>query len=150
LGAAWSALDRRLLVAMDLAYSMYANATQDLTIVEQYPTGAKTTTAPLDWIDSYAAGLGVEGRVHELVALRAGYGITRSRTAPDAASYFFSPPGWLHSFHAGAGLRLANWDFDLGGYYEFGSKEVDPNRIANPGRYAIHGFAGVLSITFHS
>jgi long-subunit fatty acid transport protein len=147
-GAALALLDDALLVALDASYAMYSDATQELVIVDQYATGPKTTTSTLGWLDAYGAGVGVEGRIGRW-AVRGGWGIARSRTAPDLASYFFAPPGLLQSFHVGGGLRLERWSVDLGGYYEAAARNVDVDRIANPGRYAIHGFAGALSVTLH-
>jgi long-subunit fatty acid transport protein len=148
-GAALSLLDDRLLLAVDGTCVLYSDSTQELAIREDYASGPSTATAPLDWIDYFGAGVGVEYRVHPKVPLRVGYGIARSKTAPDAASYFFSPPGLLQSFHAGVGLRLEQWSFDLAGYYEAGATNVNNDRIANPGRYAIHGEAIAVSATLH-
>jgi long-subunit fatty acid transport protein len=149
LGAAVSAPGDRLLFAADASYSMFSDATQALVVTERYPAGPRSTTQPLDWVDSYALGFGVEWRVVPRVPLRLGYGLTKSRTRDDAASYFFVPPGFASSFHAGAGLRAGAWDLDVGGYYESAAKDVPNDAIANPGRYAVHGYAASFSATFH-
>jgi long-subunit fatty acid transport protein len=147
-GAAYSLFDDALLLALDASYAVYSDATQELAITESYATGPKTTSATLGWIDAFGAGVGAEYRVRPYLPVRVGYGITRSRTAPDLASYFFSPPGVLHSFHAGAGVRLDRWEIDMGAYYEGAARDIATSRIANPGRYAIHGVAGALSVSF--
>jgi long-subunit fatty acid transport protein len=149
LGAALSLLENRLLVAVDGSYAMFSDSTQQLVIVQQYPSGPQSTTTPLDWIDSFGVGLGVEYRVVPQVPLRAGYTVGRSNTGENAASYFFVPPGIAQTFHAGAGLRLDRWAFDLGVYYESTARDVPNDTIANPGRYAVRGVAGSLSVTFH-
>jgi long-subunit fatty acid transport protein len=149
LGAALSLLDDRLLVAVDGSYAMFSDSTQQLVIVQQYASGPQSTTTPLDWIDSFGVGVGVEYRVVPQVPARVGYTVGRSNTGENAASYFFVPPGVAQTFHAGAGLRLDRWAFDLGAYYESQARDVPNDQIANPGRYAVRGVAASLSATFH-
>jgi long-subunit fatty acid transport protein len=148
-GAALSLLHDSLLVAVDGSYSMFSDATQQLVLVQQYTSGPQTTTTPLDWIDSFGVGVGVEYRVVPQVPVRVGYTIGRSSTGENAASYFFVPPGVAQTFHMGAGVRLERWAFDLGAYYENTARDVPNDTIANPGRYAVRGVAASLSATFH-
>jgi long-chain fatty acid transport protein len=148
-GAALSLLGDSLLVAADFSYALYSYATQALYITQETPTGPTTAVAPLDWIDAYAIGLGVEYALTPAVPVRLGYAFGRSKTADQAASYFVSPPGFAQTFHAGIGLRLPRWSFDLGAYIEDRSQDVPIDTIANSGRYAIRGVAASLSATFH-
>jgi long-subunit fatty acid transport protein len=148
-GAALSLLDGALLCAVDGTYSMFSDSTQQLAIVEQYPAGPQTTTQPLDWVDAFGVGLGVQYRIVPQLALRIGTSVGRSSTGERAAAYFFVPPGIAQTFHAGAGLRLDRWAFDVGAYYESHSRDVPDDTIANPGRYAVHGAAASVSATYH-
>ncbi len=149
-GAALSLLHDSLLIAADVSYAMFSDSTQALVITTQPSSGAPTTqTSPLDWIDSYGVGLGVQYLVHPMVPVRIGYSAGRSNTGDQAASYFFAPPGFVQTFHAGVGLRLERWDFDLGAYYESAAVNVQTDTIANTGRYSIQGVATSLSATFH-
>jgi long-chain fatty acid transport protein len=149
-GAALSLLHDSLLLAADVSYAMFSDSTQSLVIATQPSSGPPTSqTSPLDWVNSYAVGLGVQYLVNPMVPVRLGYSAGRSNTGEDAASYFFAPPGFVQTFHAGVGLRLERWDFDLGAYYESAAVNVQTDSIANTGRYSIQGIATSLSATFH-
>jgi hypothetical protein len=158
LGAAYSMLEGTLLLAVDVQYSMFAEANRDgcapgtsncLAIIQLYPSGPKLTVTPLDWVDSFAVGAGAEYLAHPHVPLRIGYGLVRTQTGDAAASYFFVPPGLAQSVHAGIGWKGARWSFDAGAYYEAAAKTVYEDTIANPGRYAAHAVAMSLTATFH-
>jgi hypothetical protein len=146
---ALSLLDGALLVAVDATYAMFGESTQTLLVTQRYASGPATSTIPLDWVDSYTVGVGLEYLVAPRVPVRVGYGAGISSSGEHAASYFFVPPGFTQTFHAGVGLRLARWAFDLGAYYEDTAKDVQSDAIANPGRYSIRGAAASVSATFH-
>jgi long-chain fatty acid transport protein len=147
-GAAWSTDDGALLVAVDALYAAFSDATQDVVLTQQYPSGPKTLDEPLDWRDSFGLGVGAQYVALRRVPIRIGYSLVRSQTRDDAASYFSLPPGLLHGFHAGAGVNVARWSVDLGGFYQGSAHDVPVNTIANPGRFAARVVAVALSATF--
>jgi hypothetical protein len=114
-----------------------SNKNMDITI--ETPMGAMTQPQVLNWRDVVAVGVGAEYDVVRVVPIRIGYTGGQSCVRAAYASMFFPPPTVIHSIHAGAGLRMADYAIDVGGYYQFGSKTASV--ATPPGEY---GFDNVV------
>ncbi|HEX6275791.1 MAG TPA: hypothetical protein VFZ53_22270, partial [Polyangiaceae bacterium] len=79
---------------------------------------------------------------------RLGYSFSTSATPEETAGIFVTPPGTVHGIHAGAGLELENWAFDLGGAYAFVGSDVDSSTQGPPGRYDFNVLILSLGATF--
>jgi long-chain fatty acid transport protein len=146
IGGAYEIIDDTLLVAADVKYLLHAEANKETVI--KTPVG--NTTQVLDWKDSISAGLGVEYVVNALIPVRAGYRLTTSATPKDRPGPFFTPPGVLHSVHAGVGLKLQHIDVDVGGLYAWGKEDATaPKPPALPGTYSMKTIMGAASVTYH-
>jgi long-subunit fatty acid transport protein len=150
LGAAYEALPRRLVVALDVRYLFHAEANDELVT----KTGGVETTQELDWKDSFFMGLGIEYFVTSIITARGGYSLTTSATPQDRPAPFFLPAGLLHAFHLGGGVKFENLGLavDLGGYYGFGSSEFEgpfvPPDGPVPGKYTVDTLTLALGVTY--
>src|SRR5450432_2667370 len=120
LGFAYDIIPAKLTVASDLRYLLYSESNKELVFHSSQGDQVQT----LNWINTFALGGGLEYFVSDMIPVRAGYVLTQSATPKDHAGFFFVPPGFTHSIHAGFGVKLTNLDFDVGGYYAFGVSDV--------------------------
>jgi long-chain fatty acid transport protein len=155
-GLAWSVLNDKLLLAMDVKYLLYAEAFKQLkTTVQDKPKPAKPTvnTSNQYWKNSAVLQLGAEYKTTDWLALRAGYTVLNSATRADYAIAFGAPPGISHLITGGLGFKvLDSLDVDVAGSYvvlEGRVKTKTPDN-AGPGLYAAHGGMISLSATYHS
>jgi long-subunit fatty acid transport protein len=159
LGAEWSFLDERLILAMGMGYYLYSDSNDVQTI--SATLFGQHVSAPIyaKWHDSVAGVIGGEYWITPHVPVRFGIGTAHSATPHDRPAPFTSPPGWFKSFSTGTGLRLEHWDFDVGANYAFASDTVenptqDPPTVfgaaaqRNAGTYALTIFALALSGTY--
>lgn len=151
LGAALSLLENKLLVTSDVKYLMYKNANEKLIATLDTPLGDLEQETPLLWRDTISAHFGSEYQVHEMVAARLGYAVSRTVTPNRTASAFLAPPGLMHSIHTGAGIILKEWDVDLAAYYAFGGEDVKNSTATNmgEGRYGLTAYMIAVSGTYH-
>jgi long-chain fatty acid transport protein len=143
--------DGSLLLSVDARYIFYKESNKRLTVSQELNgTPVPDQTLELGWRDSVIFGAGGEYLLDGTYAFRAGYGVQRSQISPKRPNYTATPPTLIHSIHAGAGLKLAHWDVDLGGFFDFASKTVDTPQpgSGNPGEYKTSGLALALSGTF--
>ena len=152
LGIAQGLLEEKLLLALDLRYSLYKKSNQNQTITMTVPgVGDQAQIVQLDWKNTFTAATGVEYRfAPDGVAVRLGYSLSQSATPKDRPQPFFLPPGFMHSIHTGVGTTLSNLDLDLGGYYGWSKKTVDSpaeDTIA-PGTYKAHFATVAISGTY--
>lgn len=148
LGLAQALLDEQLMLAVDLKYALYAESSETMTTTIE---GLGTTEAPLDWKNSLAAAVGAEYRLaNDGPRLRVGYGATQSATSEDYPQPFLAPPGFIHSVHAGAGMRFSALELDLGGFYMWSGSDVEPaaDSGAEAGEYAIDAYVVAVSATY--
>ncbi len=123
-GGAWWAIPERLLVSLDVAYTLLDEAVNGLPIHLEFRSG-DLAGAPIDqevelnWQDSIAALVGGEYWLTERFAARAGYHAARSGTRERYAEPLSPPPGIIQTVHAGGGLRLTHWRADVGAAYAF-------------------------------
>lgn len=150
-GLGYRLLESKLLLAGDVKYMLYSDSNETLDITTE-GDGGGTVTQTLDWQNVFGFNVGAEYLVTARIPVRLGYSFTQSATPKERPLPFATPPGVLHGLHAGAGLRLDNWDFDIGGIYGFGSSEVDDteNPITSPaGKYELVTRAVAISATYH-
>lgn len=148
LGLAQELWDAQLMLAVDLKYALYAESSETTSTTVE---GIGTTETPLDWKNSFAAGLGAEYRLaNDGPRLRLGYGATQSATSDEYPQPFLAPPGFIHSVHAGAGVQVAALELDLGGFYMWSGSEVEPaaDSGAEAGEYAINAYVVALSANY--
>lgn len=154
LGTALSLLDEKLLLALEFKAALYGDSHKDAVTTITTPVGSNATTQPLNWNNSYTWNLGAEYTIADRFPVRLGYAAFTSPTPYSTANPFALPPGVAHSFSGGAGVRLTNWDFDLGAIYTFLTADLsNPNYPAQPtptpGHYAVLTLLGSLSATYH-
>lgn len=140
--------DESLLVSVDARYAFYKESNKRLTVKNEL-NGTPVTDAVLElgWRDAVIFGAGAEYLLDKTYAFRLGYGIQRSQVSPKRPSYTAPPPSIIQSVHAGAGLKLEHWDVDLGGFFDFGKKNVSAPLAGNPGAYKTSGIGLALSGT---
>lgn len=153
-GAAYKALDSKLLIAADAKYLLYKEANENLETRFETSVATMTQVQKLDWKNVFGFGVGAEYCVTEQVPLRAGYAFTQSATPKERPFAFLTPPGALHSVHVGGGVRLEQWDIDAAVVYGWGSSTVSASDLASdapggPGKYALTTLGGALSVTYH-
>ncbi len=146
-GASHGLFRGALLLALDFKYLLFSESNQELvTTVGTFPPQHQ----PLNWRDVLSVSFGAEYRLNPLLALRAGYSISQSATPASTANFFTVPPGVINSFHAGAGISLTGWDFDLGALYEFNGGDNLQPQGAPAGSYRLRTVIFAASITFRS
>lgn len=148
IGVAQELLDRRLMIALDLKYALYAESSKETrTTVD----GLGTTETPLEWDNSLGAAVGAEYNISERgPALRLGYGLTQSATSEDYPQPFLAPPGLIHSAHAGVGMHVSELELALGGFYMWSRADVEPasDSPAEAGEYGTNAYVVALSGTY--
>jgi long-subunit fatty acid transport protein len=150
LGVAQSLLDDRFLLALDLKFSMYKESSKELVVKTDIPgAGTISTTQTLDWKNTLGVYAGGEYRfAPQGPAVRLGYSLAQSATPNSYANPILPPPGIQQSISAGAGMSFSIVDVDLGGYYLFGGKHVQP--VGYPsGNYDMDGILVALSGNLH-
>jgi len=151
-GLAWSAFDKKLLLAMDFKYLFYADAFKTSKVVIERNGEKMTQYRDLNWKDSAVLQLGAEYQVIKPLALRAGYTVLNSATRPDYAIAMAAPPGISHLICGGIGFKaMDSLDIDLAGSYVVLEGVVTTKTPTNdgPGTYASHGGMVSLSAAFH-
>lgn len=149
-GTAVHLIPDQFMATFEFKYLMYKDAmkTVDATITQ--PDGKSSTqTTTYDFRDVYNIAVGFEARPIPMVALRLGYSESPSATPPDRPQFLMPAPAPLRTFHFGAGLRLTNWDLDLGGMYTVCSAEtqdVIPPSVA--GTYVFNALFLASSVTY--
>ncbi len=88
--------------------------------------GFEEIAAPLEWKNVFNGIVAAEYHYSKKVPLRVGYSFGNGATPEKAAQFFNTPPGFLHSFHAGFGLHYEHYEFDFGAGLSHGSEEVGP------------------------
>ena len=146
-GASHGIFQGAVLLALDFKYLLFSESNQELvTTVGTFPPQHQ----PLNWRDVLSVSFGAEYRLNPMLALRGGYAISQSATPESTANFFTVPPGVINSFHAGAGISLTGWDFDLGALYEFNGRDnVQPQGMPT-GSYRLRTVIFAASITFRS
>lgn len=158
--------DNSLLVSLDIRYQFYKESNKELVVSQKLandtplpdgtvaPKGTPQAdqTLPLGWRDAVIFGAGLEYLLDGMYAFRTGYGVQRSQISPKRPNYTAAPPTLIHSIHAGVGLKLAQWNVDLGGFFDFGSTTINsplpPPGSGFAGEYKTSGLALSLSGTF--
>jgi long-chain fatty acid transport protein len=147
LGVAQGLLDDRLLLALDFKLSLYHESSKELAL--KTDAGAPMSTQTLAWKNTMGVYAGGEYRLApEGPAVRLGYGLAQSATPNAYAQPILPPPGLLHSLHAGVGISVSKVDVDLGGYYVFGGREIQPQAPNAPGNYSMNGALFSVSATY--
>jgi len=151
-GVAQELFDKKLLLVAELKRSLYAEANKEFVTTIQTPMGDQKMVIPLDWRNTWTAGFGAEYWLSKSWAARIGYSAAQSATPESRPSYYLPAPALMHTLHAGAGLRLGEFDIDAGGFYSFGGKDLTPAQTSpqdpNPGRYESTFAMGSLSVTW--
>lgn len=128
-GALW-VIPQRLLVSLDVAYTLLDEAVNELPVTLQFREIPDTTIEQeiqLNWQNSLAALVGGEYWVTDRVAARAGYHVARSGTPHRYASPLVPPPGVIQTAHIGGGLRFEHFRADVGAAYAFaGGGSAEP------------------------
>jgi long-subunit fatty acid transport protein len=137
IGTAWAVVPERLLLALDVSYTLFDDANDVLPLGIQFKQidFRQDQQIPFYWDDSIAALVGAEYMVTEMVAARGGYHVAKMATPDRYADPLFPPPGIVHTIHLGGGLRWTNLRLDLGGAYAFGGGEVNNSVNTPPGTY---------------
>jgi long-chain fatty acid transport protein len=139
-GAAWSAVPEKLLLALDVAYTLFSDSNEIMPVTIQFRDQFADTRIeeeiPFHWDDSLAVLLGAEYRVTEFIAARGGYHVATMATPDAYADPLYPPPGMVHTVHVGGGLRWTNTRADLGFAYAFGGADVNESAETAAGRYS--------------
>ena len=149
-GAALSLLERKLLLAAEFKYLMYAEAFKTLTTTVVLNGKPGDTVRPLYWKDSWVLLLGAEYTLGKFRP-RAGYALVTSATNEAYAVQFMAPPGVSHLGTIGLGLDLIkHLSFDLAAGYVVLAKHIDTPTVDNSGigMYSSHGGEFSLSATY--
>jgi long-chain fatty acid transport protein len=148
LGASYD-VNEKLLLALDAKYILYADSNKELSTTTTIPmVGEQTQTIPFDWKNVFGVAVGAEYHIVSSVPLRLGYNLSTSATPEETAGIFVTPPGLVHGFHAGAGLDLKNWAFDIGGAYAIVGSDVDDSTQGFAGHYAMNVMILSLGATY--
>lgn len=151
-GVAQGLLDDRLLLAADFRYSLYAESGHALVTKMETPGGEQEMRITLNWQNVWVVNSGVEYKLTETIALRGGYTVGNTATTEARANYYMPPPAILQAIHAGFGVALGPVDLDLGGFYAFGGRDVEPLQdspmAASPGRYETEFISAALAATY--
>jgi long-subunit fatty acid transport protein len=149
-GTAVHLIPDHFMATLELKYLMYKDAmtTVDTTIAQPGGKSVKQTTT-YDFHDVYMLSMGFEARPIPMLALRVGYSESPSATPPERPQLLMPAPAPLRTFHFGAGLRLTNWDIDLGGMYTLCSAETaDVIAPSVPGTYVFNALFLASSVTY--
>lgn len=156
-GAAYSAFDNKLLLALDLKYLLYKQAFDRLKQIRKkapYDKDAEWETSYTDayWKNSWVVQVGAEYKVADAVALRTGYTVLETATNPDYAPAFMAPAGISHLVTAGLGLNvLDSLDIDLAAGYVtvVGQVNKATDHNAGVGEYSSRGGEFSLQAHYH-
>ena len=137
-GAAFSALQDRLLIAADFKYILYEEAFKTIDVFLVMNGMERTNSRQTNWQNTISVHLGAEYALLPALRLRAGYAGVQSATPKDYADARYAPPGFSHAFSLGFGINvLESLSIDLGGVYIAYQTRVEnktPNN-AGPGLY---------------
>lgn len=141
-------LTKELMVAADAKYLFYSGSNEALNTRVAIPGSPTTISQPLDWRNVPVFGLGVEWEPLPVLALRAGYSLSKSATPESTASPLAPPPGWINGGHAGVGIKLDRTRIDVGGAYLTVGKKLGGSPIVVPGEYQLNGLIASASVTY--
>ena len=145
-GASYSALDDRLLLAADLSVRLFQS--MESLVINIDGSDMVLSEQPLNWETSIGGHLGTEYRAHEAVRVRGGYKILASSTPNDSAGALFPPPGLIHGISAGVGVDVDRFAFDLGGTYHIVGDDVSNTANGPPGTYTGNSGLAMLSLSY--
>jgi long-subunit fatty acid transport protein len=154
-GMAWSTLDDKLLLALDLKYLLYKPAFDRLKQIRKaspYDKDApwETSYTPAYWKNSWVVQVGAEYKAADAVALRTGYTILETATNPDYAPAFMAPAGLSHLVTAGLGFKvLDSLNLDLAAGYVMVKGQVNKATMYNAGVGEYSSRGGELSLQAH-
>jgi long-chain fatty acid transport protein len=154
LGGAWSAVPERLLLALDLSYTLLDEAVNTLPLTVDFldPRFADThidRQEQLQWKNSFAVLVGGEYSLSENWAARLGYHATISGTREEYADPRVPPPGVIQTVNAGGGFRTMTFRADLGAAYAFaGGADVSETANGPPGEYGGDYWLFGASVTY--
>jgi long-chain fatty acid transport protein len=137
-GAAWAALPKQLLLALEASYTLYDDAVDVLPLAIEFrdlPNTTIDTEVEFHWQDSLAGYLGAEYFVTEQFAARGGYTLAVSATPEEYAGPLNPPPGLIHTVNLGGGFKSESIRVDLGGARGFGGADVGQSANGPPGHY---------------
>jgi long-chain fatty acid transport protein len=150
-GAAYSALQERLLLAVDFKYLLYGEAFKTIDTIIVMNGVEMTRSKATNWQNTISAHLGAEYVLLPIVRVRAGYSLVQSATPKDYADARYAPPGFSHAFTLGFGVQvIERLSIDLAGAYIAYQTRVErktPNN-SGPGLYGSNAGQIALSATF--
>jgi long-chain fatty acid transport protein len=148
LGAAYSLLNEKLLVSLDMKFMFYRDSHDHLVTIVNTPSGDIATVTPIKWEDAAGIGIGAEYAVNPMFTVRAGYSLVSSAVPSESVSSFTPLSTPTYSFHVGGGLHFERIDVDLGAAYAAsGGYQAPPNAFR--GMYEGAGALVALSGTYH-
>lgn len=135
-GAAWTGLDKKLMVTGEYKYWMYAAARDNVATIQ----------------NAYQAAGGVEYKVAEQIPVRIGYFYGNASTTDQGASNFLTPPSAIKGPTLGAGYHTDSLDIDLAGTYSSSAKTTTAVSSNNgyPGEYKLTSLGIFASLTYKS
>jgi long-chain fatty acid transport protein len=159
LGAAWT-LGKKLTIAPELRYSLFANSNQSRTLTATTPMGMVSTTTAQNWMNAWTGALGLEYRLLGMLALRVGGSVGGSATPTSTMSPFDPPSGIIGAVGGGVGLQVIDTlEIDAGVFDQWASSTVactstpmtpcTASESVNglPGNYSLNGLFFTLSAT---
>lgn len=151
LGAAFTTLKDRLLLAADVKYILYEDAFKTIDVILVMNGMERVRSTQTNWMNTVSVHFGAEYSLLPSLRLRAGYAGVQSATPKDYADARFAPPGFSHAFSLGVGVAvLDSLSVDLAGVYIAYETRVDtktPNN-AGPGLYGSNAAQIAASATF--
>jgi len=150
-GAAFTALQERLLLAADFKYLLYGEAFKTIDTIIVRNGMEMTNSTPTNWQNTISAHLGAEYAVLPILRVRAGYSLVQSATPKDYADARYAPPGFSHALTLGVGVAvLDSLSIDLAGVYIAYETRVENKTPTNagPGLYGSNAAQIAASATF--
>jgi len=143
-GASVKLVQKKLLLAAELRMQFHEakkQGNQTQTVRVSLPSGSDPaleallpapTVAPLYWKNVYAAKLGLEYQIIDLVAIRFGFAVGNSNIREEFAQIFTPPPGIQIAGSTGVGFSWNKVDFDLGLFFSQYGSTIGPEVAQEP------------------
>jgi long-subunit fatty acid transport protein len=151
LGGTYSLLDKKLLLASEVALSFYGESNESQ--MQTFETGfqgavPRENSIEFNWEHTVQLKAGGEFLVTPNLALRLGYSVGNSATPEKGANPFVPPPGLMQAVTTGAGLRMSRVEVDVGGGMLLAGADVDSAEMGSPGHYGADAWLLAIAATY--
>lgn len=149
IGSSFRLVNDALLLAFGLNVQFYDQSHDTVTTILDLPSEETEQTLVLNWRNTVTGKLGIEYRVSQLAAVRAGYVVGNSAVRPSEANPFLPTPGVLQAVSAGAGFYVGEFEIGAALLFSFANTEVtETPRNGSAGTYKTNSIVIAASGTW--